>query len=203
MVRMDTTADTATRVLDIAERLAQTRGFNGFSYADIAAELGIRKASLHHHYPTKADLGRALMERYSEAFDAALAQIDQGTDDAFGKLNRYVKLYQDVLVKDRLCLCGMLAAEYSTLPKPMQDQVRGFFARNEAWLARLIEQGRRAKTLRSTGSSPRDIARMIVSALEGAMLLARSYEDPSRFPSTVRPVLAELAVKTARKPASR
>ena len=193
--------DTATQVLDIAERLAQTRGFNGFSYADIAEELGIRKASLHHHFPTKADLGSALMERYSAAFDAALRGIDAGGGDAIAKLNRYVKLYEDVLRNGRLCLCGMLAAEYSTLPKPMQEQIRRFFERNEIWLAALIEQGRKAKVLRS-GAPARDLARMIVSALEGAMLLARSYEDPARFSSSVRPALDELR-NGLRKAASR
>jgi len=119
--------DTATRMLDIAERLAQTRGFNGFSYSDIAAELGIAKASLHHHFATKADLGRALMQRYSEGFEAALGGIDAGPEDAYGKLSRYAGLYEDVLANDRLCLCGMLAAEFSTLPQEMRAQVRRFF----------------------------------------------------------------------------
>lgn len=186
--------DTATQVLDIAERLAQTRGFNGFSYADIAAELGIRKASLHHHFPTKAHLGAAMMQRYAEAFDAALQAIDASGGDAVAKLSRYAKLYEDVLNNGRLCLCGMLAAEYSTLPKTMQEQIRRFFERNEVWLAGLIEQGRKAKSLRP-GAPARDMARMIVSALEGAMLLARSYEDPARFSSSVRPVLAELKLR--------
>jgi TetR/AcrR family transcriptional repressor of nem operon len=194
--------DTATRMLDIAERLAQTRGFNGFSYSDIAAELGIAKASLHHHFPTKADLGRALMQRYVEGFDAALAGIAQGAGDAYAKLARYAKLYEDVLMNDRLCLCGMLAAEYSTLPKEMRAQVRVFFEKNEAWLTELIERGRREKALRP-GAPARDVARMVVSALEGAMLLARSCEDPSRFVSSVRPILADLkakGVRTAKPP---
>lgn len=190
--------DTATRMLDIAERLAQTRGFNGFSYSDIAAELGIAKASLHHHFATKADLGRALMQRYSDGFDAALAGIEASGDDAYGKLARYAKLYEDVLVNDRLCLCGMLAAEYSTLPESMRAQVRRFFEKNEQWLAALIERGRKEKSLRA-GAPARDVARMIVSALEGAMLLARSCEDTTRFASCVRPVLAELKGKPVRK----
>jgi TetR/AcrR family transcriptional repressor of nem operon len=190
--------DTAGRMLDIAERLAQTRGFNGFSYSDIAAELGIAKASLHHHFATKAELGRALMQRYTEGFEAALAGIDGADEDAFAKLGRYVRLYEDVLSNDRLCLCGMLAAEYSTLPKEMRAQVRLFFEKNEMWLAALIERGRREKVLRS-GAPARDVARMIVSALEGAMLLARSCEDPGRFASSVRPILAELKAKRVRK----
>ena len=190
--------DTATRMLDIAERLAQTRGFNGFSYSDIAAELGIAKASLHHHFPTKADLGRALMQRYSDGFEAALAGIDAGPENAYDKLSRYARLYEDVLTNDRLCLCGMLAAEYSTLPAEMRAQVRRFFEKNEAWLAALVERGRKDKSLRAGGPA-RDVARMIVSALEGAMLLARSCEDPSRLASSMRPVLAELKGKGVRK----
>jgi TetR/AcrR family transcriptional repressor of nem operon len=190
--------DTATRMLDIAERLAQTRGFNGFSYSDIAAELGIAKASLHHHFATKADLGRALMQRYSDGFEAALAGIEAGPGDAYAKLSRYAMLYEDVLVNDRLCLCGMLAAEYSTLPPEMRAQVRRFFEKNEDWLSALIERGRKEKSLRP-GAPARDVARMIVSALEGAMLLARSCEDPGRFASCVAPVLGELGAKSVRK----
>ncbi len=97
----DAQPDTATRILDVAERLVQTSGFNGFSYADISAELGITKASLHHHFATKAELGRALIERYSEAFSAALKVVDQRGGDAAAKLERYVKLYQEVFRKDR------------------------------------------------------------------------------------------------------
>lgn len=190
--------DTATRMLDIAERLAQTRGFNGFSYSDIAAELGIAKASLHHHFATKADLGHALMQRYSDGFESALAGIAASDDDAYGKLARYAKLYEDVLVNDRLCLCGMLAAEYATLPEQMRAQVRRFFEKNEEWLVALVERGRKEKSLRP-GAPARDVARMIVSALEGAMLLARSSEDPARFASCVRPVLAELKGRSVRK----
>ncbi len=91
----DAQPDTATRILDVAERLVQTSGFNGFSYADISAELGITKASLHHHFATKAELGRALIERYSEAFNAALKVVDQRGGDAAAKLERYVKLYAE------------------------------------------------------------------------------------------------------------
>src|SRR5262245_37171795 len=113
-------AETAGLILDVAERLAQTRGFNGFSYADIASELGITKASLHYHYATKADLERALIDRYSRTFGDALDEITRGTDDAADKLERYVEIYGSVLNAGRICLCGMLAAEYTTLPDGMQ-----------------------------------------------------------------------------------
>src|SRR5689334_23991606 len=108
---------TAERILDVAERLVQTRGFTNFSYADISAELGITKASLHYHFPGKAELGQALIARYGERFAQALADIDQTVRDAHAKLEAYAELYADVLRGNRMCMCGVLAGEYETLPE--------------------------------------------------------------------------------------
>ena len=182
---------TATRILDVAERLVQTRGYNGFSYADISEELGITKASLHHHFATKADLGSALVRRYAEQFAAALHSIDASAASALGKLERYAQLYEDVVRGERLCLCGMLAAEYGTLPRPMQEQIRRFFDANETWLAAAIEQGRRSAELRARGTTT-DLARMLLGALEGAMLVAHPFNDVRRFTSAARAALAGL-----------
>src|SRR5262245_32866245 len=162
-------ASTAERILDVAQGLAQTRGFNGFSYADIATELGITKASLHYHFATKAELGRALIARYSERFAAALEVIAVSDDDAASKLRRYVDIFESVLVLDRLCLCGMLAAEIQTLPPAMQDELRAFFDHSEIWLAEVLAQGRASRTLEVRGE-PVEGARYIVGTLEGAML---------------------------------
>jgi TetR/AcrR family transcriptional regulator, transcriptional repressor for nem operon len=182
---------TIGRILDAAERLMQTRGFNGFSYADIAGELGISKATLHHHFAIKATLGHALIERYSANFQAALVGIDRSSSQAPQKLERYVGLYRDVLSGRRLCLCGMLAAEYSTLPQPMQDSVRRFFDANETWLAGVIAQGRRGGAFQLRGPAT-TVARMLLGTLEGAMLVARPYNDVERFSSVARVALASL-----------
>jgi TetR/AcrR family transcriptional regulator, transcriptional repressor for nem operon len=184
-------AATRTRILDVAERLVQMRGFNGFSYADIAAEVGITKASLHYHFATKAELGRTLIERYTEAFGAALQQIEASRADAHARLQAYAKLYADVLAEKRMCLCGMVAAEYGTLPPPMQDAIRVFFEFNERWLATLLEEGR-AKGSLHLKVPPREAARMLVGALEGEMLIARAYGDPQRFVSAAALLLAQL-----------
>jgi TetR/AcrR family transcriptional regulator, transcriptional repressor for nem operon len=183
---------TRDQVLDVAERLAQTRGFNGFSYADIADELGITKASLHYHYPTKSELGCAIIERYGRRFGAALAQISATGLPASRQLDSYVQLYAGVLRSGRLCLCGMLAAEYSTLPEPMQRAIRGFFEVNEVWLARLLESGRQAGDLTFDGAAM-EAANALTSTLEGAMLLARSYGDLARFDTAAARVLREFA----------
>jgi len=173
-------SDAATAILDVAERLAQTRGYNGFSYADIAARLGVTKASLHYHFPSKEELGRALIERYEAAFAAALDAIDQATGEPRQRLRRYVALYDGVMRNERMCLCGMLAAEHSTLPRAMQGELQRFFDMNERWLAHLLQEGRRSG-LFSFRESASGRARIILSALEGAMLVARSYSDPRRF----------------------
>jgi TetR/AcrR family transcriptional repressor of nem operon len=182
----------ATAILDVAEALVQTRGYNGFSYADIAAQLGVTKASLHYHFPSKGELGRALIERYREVFLQALESIDLRTAQPQEKLRHYVELYNSVLSNERMCLCGMLAAEIATLPMPMQEGLRLFFDENERWLIAVLEEGLRAKAFRLK-ESPNERARMLIAALEGALLVARSYDDPTRFHAMAASVLSDLA----------
>jgi len=184
-------SDAATAILDSAERLAQTKGYNGFSYADIAAELGVTKASLHYHFPSKAELGRALIERYEAVFGAALEAIDQMAAKPPEKLRRYVGLYDAVMRNDRMCLCGMLAAEYATLPAPMQAELKRFFDMNERWLTKVLLPGRQSGLLLFKEPAS-ERARVILAALEGAMLVARSYGDPRRFQAAAEHVLEDL-----------
>jgi TetR/AcrR family transcriptional repressor of nem operon len=184
----------ATAILDVAEKLAQTRGYNGFSYADIAAHLGVTKASLHYHFRSKAELGRALIERYGRIFGAALDAIDRQTQAPQAKLRRYVELYNSVLSNERMCLCGMLAAEYATLPKPMQEGLKGFFDANERWLSTVLEEGLRTKAF-AFKQSAKERAWLILGALEGAMLVARSYGEPRRFMAAAASVLADLRTR--------
>jgi TetR/AcrR family transcriptional regulator, transcriptional repressor for nem operon len=181
----------AAAILDVAEQLAQTRGYNGFSYADIAVQLGVTKASLHYHFRSKAELGRALIDRYREVFGAALAQIDVQVAKPCEKLRRYVGLYDSVMRNDRICLCGMLAAEYATLPKPMQEGLRSFFEANEVWLRSVLKDGARTGSLRFKESA-HERARVLLGSLEGAMLVARSYGDPARFHAAAACLLADL-----------
>ncbi|MBV9801565.1 MAG: TetR/AcrR family transcriptional regulator [Solirubrobacterales bacterium] len=190
-VRNRKESGTAERVLDIAERLTQMRGFSNFSYADIAAELGITKASLHYHYPGKAELGEALITRYSERFNEALAEIDRNLPDARARLAAYADLYAGVLRNERMCMCGILAAEYPTLPVAMQSEVIRFFDENERWLTKLLEDGKADETLSYRGRAA-DVAQGILGALEGAMLVARTYGEVARFEAAATQLLAGL-----------
>jgi TetR/AcrR family transcriptional regulator, transcriptional repressor for nem operon len=182
---------TAERILDSAERLLQTRGFNNFSYANIAKELRITTASLHYHYPSKAELGQALITRYARRFAEALNRIDQDAPDAPAKLEAYTRLYAGVLEGKRMCMCGILAAEYQTLPRPMRRAVIAFFDENQRWLAEVLDQGQTENTLAFSGSAD-EVAQSILSTLEGAMLLARPYDDLGKFNATSHQLLSSL-----------
>ncbi len=177
--------DTRERILDEAERLVQTRGYNGFSYAHIAKALGVTKASLHYHFSNKAELGRYLIERYGESFEAALLGIDESGTGACDRLKRYVEIYEHVLEDDRMCLCGMLAAEYVTLPEIMQKSISTFFDLNEAWLTKLLEKGRAAGELQFANDA-REAANALIGSLEGAMLVSRAHGGREGFRASAR-----------------
>jgi TetR/AcrR family transcriptional repressor of nem operon len=183
--------ETATRVLDVAQRLVQVRGFNGFSYADVAAELGITKAALHYHFASKAALGVALIERYCGTLAANLDRIAAAGPSAAARLRGYASLYRNMTADERLCLCGMLAAEYQTLPAAMQSAVRGFFTLNEAWLEAVLREGAAAGEIELAGPAA-DAAVALVAGLEGAMLVTRPFGDMARFEAVAGPLLAGL-----------
>ncbi|MEP6973624.1 MAG: TetR/AcrR family transcriptional regulator [Actinomycetota bacterium] len=183
--------DTADRILDVAQRLVQQRGFNGFSYADVAQELGITTASLHYHFAGKAELGEALVARYAARFADELGAIAAEPIDAPDKLARYADLYAEVFEDQRMCLCGMLAAEYQTLPDGMRDAVLRFFDDSEMWLSTVLTQGVREGTIRLDGSVS-EAARTFLAGLEGAMLLARPSGDIERLQAATRGLLTGL-----------
>ena len=210
--RRATPSSTASDILDTAERLVQSRGFNGFSYADVSSELGITKAALHYHFAGKAELGESLISRYNERFDAALVAIDASEMPPADKLLAYCELYRGTLAGQRMCLCGMLAAEYNTLGEPMRDAltlrhrviremrevlmreaIGRFFDHNRDWLAALLESGREAGALGFAGPVDQ-AAQTIIAALEGAMLVARPYRDTAVLDAVIERLLADFAL---------
>jgi TetR/AcrR family transcriptional repressor of nem operon len=178
-------AGTADAILDAAERRATVLGYNGFSYADVAAELGVTPASIHYHFPSKADLGVRLVERYTERFMAALADIADKKTGVGHQLEAYATLYEGVLSGQRLCLCGMMAAEFETLPVPVQERLSVFFERNEDWLTGVIERGDADGELNVQGDA-RGMAAAFTNALEGALVVGRVRGGLASFQATIR-----------------
>jgi TetR/AcrR family transcriptional repressor of nem operon len=187
------TRDTRTTLLDVAQELAQTRGLNGFSFQDLARAVGIRTASVHHHFPTKADLGRELMRRYRADFGASLERISRRVADPRVRLERFASLFRSTLRSgNRLCLCGMLASEFATLPAPVQGEVRAFYGETEAWLAEVLARGRESGVFRFDGP-PARVATTFISTLEGAMIAARTFADETRLTRAARWLIASVA----------
>lgn len=170
-------ARTATRILDSAQALAQARGYNGFSYADISAELGVSKPSIHHHFPSKARLAEALVARYRQRFDDARAPYDDPTLPVRARLEGYADLYAEVFTDGgRMCLCGVFAADAASLPAGAQQATAAFFDDQLRWVAGLF---------RTAGRPParaRATAQAYLAALEGALLLARAGAQIPRPP---------------------
>jgi TetR/AcrR family transcriptional repressor of nem operon len=182
------------KILTCAQRLVQQRGFNGFSYADIANEVGIRKASLHHHFPTKADLGLSLIKVYSEQLDSVLISISGSSLPANEKLSGYIALYRGSLEAERMCLGGMLASEALTLDPVMLPSLKRFFTRNTEWLAEILLEGQ-SQQLFILGGSAADYARMLLSALQGALLISRATGNAETFEQTVSSLMTSLMRK--------
>jgi TetR/AcrR family transcriptional regulator, transcriptional repressor for nem operon len=184
---------TAEEILDIAEFLIQTRGYSAFSYQDISVKLGIRKASIHYHYPTKAELGCAVVERYVSTFEQALAQMEsdpaKSSKDIFEFFTQPFFAFADT--PDRICLCGALAGEILALPLAMREMVDNFFVRQQAWLTRLLKRGLADGSFQFSLSSTK-MARTIFGALHGALLVKRATGHANALRDVVSVINAQL-----------
>lgn len=189
---MSFSSPTDQRILDAAQHLIQAHGYHGVSYAAIAAAVGLRKASVFHHFATKEDLARAVVVRYRTTVYDGLVAIGQETADPRDRLARYVGLYRALLTRgDHMCLCGLLAAEATTLPETVRAEVRAYFIEHEAWLGDVLTAGRAAGLLRDDGPLP-DAAQRLVAGVEGALLVAHAHDDDARFDAIAAGLLAAL-----------
>ncbi len=181
--------DKKEEILDCAQTLLQQRGFDGFSYADISSVVGIRKASIHHYFPTKIDLVVAVIERYRENFNASLLQIDSCKKE-LDKIKQYIKLYKDVLDEDKLCLCGVLASTVGALPERVNKAIREFLFDNIAWLTRVLMNHSRQISKRRAAN----FSWQIVNQLQGGIAMARIVQDPNVFSVSCDELLQQLKV---------
>jgi TetR/AcrR family transcriptional repressor of nem operon len=184
--------DTARRIVEIAMALIQTRGYSAISYQDISDRLAIRKASIHYHFPSKIDLGIAAVEAYSAALRAHLdAVVGDQSADTVALFERYCEPFRGLAATpDKVCLCGALAGEILALPEAMRPIVKNFFAMHEAWLEAMLARGI------ARGEVPKDVdpagvARLIFSALQGALLVRRTTDDRDQVEDVIRTIRAQ------------
>lgn len=168
-------------ILEAATRTAQAHGYSGLNFRELAAEVGIKAASIHYHFPSKADLGAAVAKRYWEDSVAVLDELCAELPDPVRCLRQYPDTFRKSLENgNRICLCSFMSAEYDDLPEPVKKEVLAFADVNVAWLARVLS----AATEMSVDESEQR-ARAIFAAVAGAQLMARSRADISVFDALI------------------
>ncbi len=169
--------DTKTKILDLAECLTQTNGFNGFSYLDIAEEIGIKGASVHYHFKSKDDLAVALVERLRELHMTIFRQMETSIADPSKRIEAVIMHFQQYAEEDKFCLCGMMAAELYSLSERVSNSLNKYFNDYQNWLTRQFEAlGHENATLQAI---------QFLSALEGSLLLARLRKSPKVVSETM------------------
>ncbi|MFK7926719.1 MAG: TetR/AcrR family transcriptional regulator [Myxococcota bacterium] len=167
-------------MLDHAEVLIMTRGYNAFSYHDLARALDLTTASVHYHFPKKADLGVAAVRRYASRISAGLDALAHEPDPR-ARLDAYLSVFMGVSLDHvRICLCGSLGAEFATLPQGVQSEVQRFFDVHSLWLGELLATGRENGAFSFPGD-PAALGRFLFAGLEGALIVARGRRDPEAF----------------------
>lgn len=154
-----------------ALRLAQQGGLKGLSFRTLATRVGIKSSSVHYHFPEKTDLARALISRYSEQFFERLEKISNSRASLKNKLRSFIGIFEEVAAANKLCLCGMIAAEVESIDETNRALLNDYFSGTEKWLQLLFEEN--AEELQSDFTSTQ-MAKVILSGLEGALLLDRS-----------------------------
>ncbi|MCJ7996173.1 TetR/AcrR family transcriptional regulator [Rhizobium cremeum] len=193
MSNLSTTSDD---ILRCARKLIIEGGYNGFSYADIADVVGIRKASIHHHFPAKSDLVRALVARYREEMEAGVAALEREVTDPAAQLRAYAGYWRACIVDDTepFCVCALLASQIPVLPEDVVVEVRAHFRGLSRWLASVLRRGGEQGVIALSAPAEAE-AEVFMATVHGAMLSARAYGDPAVFGAIVDPLLLRLEAR--------
>lgn len=161
-------------IMNMAEALLQEKGFNGFSYAHISSELGVKNAAIHYHFPTKEDLGRSVVKRYRDRFQLWINNSRVKDLSPEKKLDWFFSIYTDMRAdKGKVCLVGSMEAEFNSIPAGLQAEVEALHRELLAWLQSTLAEGREAGVFHFNGE-PSNKAALILSSLQGALQMARA-----------------------------
>jgi TetR/AcrR family transcriptional repressor of nem operon len=190
---MKSKTSTSEKILDVAQSLIVAGGYNGFSYADISAAIGIRKASIHHHFPTKAELVAVLVDRYRRQAEAGLKSLREQFSSPAEQLQSYSEFWQTCIrdASQSFCVCAMLAGEMQMLPEEVASRVRAHFDNLAKWLTSVLQAGVEQDVFR-LNKRPAEEAQMLMASVHGAMLSARAFGDPGLFGTIVSAQIAKL-----------
>ncbi|MGK3114856.1 TetR/AcrR family transcriptional regulator [Candidatus Pantoea formicae] len=188
----------ATEIINHTRTLLTSGGYKSFSYADLAERVQIRKASIHHHFPAKADLVQAVVAEYRQEARAGMAATSQHfSNDPLSELNGYINFWADCIRDNTspFCICVMLAVELPTLPDEVAAEVTGHFTELADWLTSVLHKGEQSGVfvLREEAETE---AKSVMATVHGAMIAARAFNKPDLFLHIVAPVINRLRQKT-------
>ncbi|MEH6438080.1 TetR/AcrR family transcriptional regulator [Massilia sp. DD77] len=188
--------DTAQRILDTALHLIVQRGYHGFSYADIAEVVMVKKPSIHFHFPTKAELVRQLLVQYRETVRSNLERLSVAVPDPLAQLRAYAGYWEECIRDDRspFCLCALLASELLSLPPEVAEEVKLHFRDLAGWLAATLEQGA-ARGVLALPRGAQAEAESFMASVHGAMLSARVYGDAEVFAGVMGDAIGRLRIR--------
>ena len=174
--------ETAERILDTANTLLIDRGYSAFSYADIANTVKIRKASIHHHFPTKAGLVVAVLRRHRARISVGMKTLDDQVNNPLVRIKNYFKHWEGCIEGGTLSFCvgALLGAEMPSLPEEVQAEVRLHFSMLTEWFERTLKAGSKAHAIHLQGTAATE-AQMLIAVLHGAMLSARATNNCDLF----------------------
>ncbi|CAN5146067.1 TetR/AcrR family transcriptional regulator [soil metagenome] len=185
-------SETRELLLTAAMEFVEARGYNAFSYRDLSESIGIRTASIHYHFPTKADLGVAMVVRHRQDNAEFFQRVDGGGGTAFERLKRYCEAFRKSYGKGaRICFAGMMATDSESLTPEVLAEVRGCYSDHEEWLTRTLKDGHRKGEVQFHESAA-IVARAIFDALEGAMFATRAFRTPQRLVTTINWCLRQI-----------
>jgi len=193
---MNRLSTTSADILACARTLIVTGGYNGFSYADIASVVGIRKASIHHHFPSKVDLVKELLTRYREEAEEGVKNLEHGFPDPLEQLHAYIGYWKACIgdASAPFCIGALLASELPILPDEVALEVRAYFRFLSGWLTSVLERGVQQGAI-SLHHTPRVEAEAFMATVHGAMLSARAYGDTEIFGAIMAPQLERMSAK--------
>jgi TetR/AcrR family transcriptional repressor of nem operon len=169
-------------LLALAQIKVRTGGYSNFSFRELAAEAGIKSASVHYHFPTKADLGAELARQYTDSFLSILGEPDELVAKGINPISAYIDMFRNALKKDKkMCLCGLLGAESEALPLKVKEETRRFFERNIAWIEKAY-----LSLINVNESDAKSYAIRLVSLLEGAMLISKTLDSDDFFDIAIK-----------------
>ncbi len=180
--------DTKKNILDVAEDLIQRVGLNAMSYKHISDAVGIRKASIHYHFPQKKDLVDALLSRCDATYGSRYQAIVDSSFSAPEKLRQLAGVFADGLHNGKLCLVGMISSDLQTLEPASCRVLEKTLQGTVALFSVAFKQGHEEGSLIFEGKHE-DAAYAFFSFLVGVQIAARVKGGIKIFTSATETII--------------